>query len=83
MFHLLSLRNERGSVIITTNLESSRWGELFPDAMLAGALVDRLTHRSHILNMNGESYRLASRLNAVEVDPFRKREVLPTPPPPD
>ena len=70
LFHFLSARHERGSVIITTNLEFSRWGELFPDAMLAGALVDRLTHRSHILNMNGESYRLAIRLQALEADRF-------------
>jgi len=62
LFHVLSSRNERGSHIITTNLEFSRWGELFPDAMLAGALVDRLTHRSHILNMNAESFRLAESL---------------------
>lgn len=62
LFHVLSDRNERGSVIITTNLEFSRWSELFPDTMLTGALVDRLTHHGHILNMNGDSYRLASRL---------------------
>ena len=40
LFHILSDRNERGSVIITTNLEFSRWSELFPDTMLTGALVD-------------------------------------------
>ena len=62
LFHVLSDRNERGSVIITTNLEFSRWNELFPDTMFTGALVDRLTHHGHILNMNGDSYRLASRL---------------------
>ena len=82
LFHLLSARNERGSVIITTNLEFSRWGELFPDAMLAGALVDRLTHRSHILNMNGESYRLATRLQALEAGGIPpSEEVMPTHPP--
>lgn len=58
LFHVLSGRNERGSVIITTNLEFSRWDELFPDTMLTAALIDRLTHRGHILNMNGDSYRL-------------------------
>lgn len=68
LFHVLSGRNERGSVIITTNLEFSRWGELFPDTMLTGALVDRLTHHAHILNMNGDSYRLASRLQGGQVD---------------
>jgi DNA replication protein DnaC len=63
LFHLLSIRNERGSVIITTNLEFSRWGELFPDSMLTAALIDRLTHHAHILNMNGESYRFKQRLS--------------------
>lgn len=62
LFHILSERNERGSVIITTNLEFSRWTEIFPDTMLAAALVDRLTHRAHILDMNGPSYRLDQRL---------------------
>jgi len=77
LFHLLSLRNERGSVIITTNLEFSRWGEIFPDIMLAGALVDRLTHRSHILDLNGESYRLATRLHSMEAGLSPTGEVMP------
>jgi len=63
LFHVLSIRNERGSVIITTNLEFSRWGELFPNSMLTAALIDRLTHHAHILNMNAESYRFKQRLN--------------------
>jgi DNA replication protein DnaC len=64
LFHVLSNRNERGSVIITTNLEFSRWGELFPNEMLTAALIDRLTHRAHIMDMNSESYRLKQRLEA-------------------
>lgn len=67
LFHVLSSRNERGSVLITTNLEFSRWNEIFQDAMLTTAVVDRLTHHSHILNMNGESFRLTESLK-------RKRE---------
>ena len=62
MFQVVSERNERGSIIITTNLEFSRWSEMFPDSMLTAALVDRLTHSAHILNMNGQSYRLRQRL---------------------
>jgi len=62
LFHVLSNRNERGSVIITTNLEFSRWGELFPNEMLTAALIDRLTHHAYILDMNSESYRLKQRL---------------------
>jgi DNA replication protein DnaC len=62
LFHQLSLRNERGSVAITTNLEFSRWEEFFPDSMMTAALVDRLTHHAHILNMNATSFRLRQRL---------------------
>jgi DNA replication protein DnaC len=43
--------------MITTNLEFSRWVEFFQDTVLTAALVDRLTFRAHILNMNGTSYR--------------------------
>jgi DNA replication protein DnaC len=62
LFHQLSVRNERGSVAITTNLEFSRWEEFFPDTMLTAALIDRLTHHAHIINMNGTSFRLKERL---------------------
>ncbi len=48
------------STVITTNLEFSKWTEMFANATLVAALVDRLTYRSHILNMNGKSYRLQS-----------------------
>jgi DNA replication protein DnaC len=68
LFHQLSVRNERGSVAITTNLEFSHWGEFFPDTMLTAALIDRLTHHSHILNMNGESYRLKQRMRQAKGD---------------
>ncbi len=62
LFHVLSERNERGSVIITTNLQFSDWTAIFPDTMLTAALVDRLTHRAHILDMNGPSYRIEQRM---------------------
>ena len=58
LFQVISNRYERGSVIITTNLPFSRWTELFGDATLTAALVDRLAHRAILLDMNGESYRL-------------------------
>lgn len=57
LFKIISDRSEKGSVIITTNLEFSRWTELFDNATMVAALVDRITFRSHVLNMNGESYR--------------------------
>jgi DNA replication protein DnaC len=58
LFNHLSLRAGRKSTIITTNLGFDRWEEIFGDPILTAALVDRLTHKAHLVNMNGESYRL-------------------------
>ena len=58
LFKIISDRAEKSSVIISTNLEFSRWTELFENPTLIAALVDRLTFRSHILNMNNPSYRM-------------------------
>lgn len=60
LFKVLSERSERSSTIVTTNLPFSRWTELFENTVMVAALVDRLTFRSHVLDMNGESYRLSS-----------------------
>lgn len=58
LFNHLSLRIGRKSTIITTNLGFDRWDEIFGDPVLTAALVDRLTHKAYLVNMNGESYRL-------------------------
>ena len=66
LFEVFSQRYERGSVLVTTNLPFDEWTEVFGSERLTGALLDRLTHRVHILEMNGESYRLKqSRQTAV------------------
>jgi len=57
LFNLLSNRNDTGSMIVTTNLSFEKWEDLFGDTVLAGALVDRLTHKAHVLDMSGDSYR--------------------------
>ena len=49
---------ERGSTIITSNLPFDEWTSVFGNERLTGALLDRLTHHVHILEMNGDSYRL-------------------------
>lgn len=59
LFNLLSSRNDKGSIILTTNLNFERWEEVFKDPMLTGAIVDRLAHRAHIMDMSREkSYRM-------------------------
>jgi len=52
LFNLLSNRNDKGSIIITTNLTFDRWEEIFKDTMLTGAIVDRLAHKAHILDIS-------------------------------
>jgi DNA replication protein DnaC len=59
LFELISQRYERGSTFITSNLPFDEWTETFGSERLTGALLDRLTHHVSILEMNGESYRLA------------------------
>ncbi|VAW12912.1 Mobile element protein [hydrothermal vent metagenome] len=58
LFEVFSKRYERGSTIVTSNLPFDEWTQTFGSERLTGALLDRLTHYVHILEMNGESYRL-------------------------
>ena len=58
LFTHLSLRSGRKSTILTTNLSFDRWNEIFQDPVLTAAMVDRLTHKSYLVNMNGNSFRL-------------------------
>jgi DNA replication protein DnaC len=64
MFQVLAERHERGSVIITTNLGFADWTQVFGDATLTATLLDRLTHKAHIINCTWESYRLKETLRA-------------------
>ena len=58
LFEVFSQRYERGSIIVTSNLPFDEWTNVFASERLTGALLDRLTHHVHILEMNGDSYRL-------------------------
>jgi DNA replication protein DnaC len=58
LFEVISQCYERGSLIITSNLPFDEWTQTFGSERLTGALLDRLTHHIHILEMNGESFRL-------------------------
>ncbi len=64
LFEVISQCYERGSIIITSNLPFDEWTEIFGSERLTGALLDRLTHHVHILEMNGDSFRLKQSRNA-------------------
>ena len=57
VFQVISERNERGSLILTTNLPFSDWTKVFPDPRLAKAVIDRITHRAHIIDTGTDSWR--------------------------
>ena len=58
LFEVFSQRYERGSTLVTSNLPFQEWTEILGSERLTGALLDRLTHHVHLLEMNGDSYRL-------------------------
>ena len=63
LFQLINKRYEKSSTIITTNKPFAEWGELFGDPMIANAILDRLLHHSHVININGNSYRLKDKIS--------------------
>ncbi len=60
-FQLVASRYERTSVIVTSNKPFGRWGEVFGDATIAAAMIDRLVHHAEVVSLKGESYRLKDR----------------------
>jgi DNA replication protein DnaC len=62
LFQVLAERHEKGSVMITTNLGFADWTQVFGDPVMTAALLDRLTHKAHIVNCTWESYRLKQSL---------------------
>lgn len=62
LFRVVSDSYERRSLIITTNLEFSKWGTIFTDDQMAAAMIDRVVHHGHILVFEGESYRMKNSL---------------------
>ncbi len=64
LFTLISARYERGSIILTSNKGFAEWGEVLGDPVIATAILDRLLHHSHVLNIRGDSYRLREKKRA-------------------
>ena len=75
LFEIFSQRHERGSTIVTSNLPFEEWTSVFGNQRLTGALLDRLTHHVHILELNGESYRLKQSKARRRRDPRPPDEV--------
>ena len=67
-FNVVAKRYERASIIVTSNLPFSQWAQAFADDQtLTAALLDRLLHHSHIVQISGESYRLKDKRKAGQV----------------
>jgi DNA replication protein DnaC len=64
LFQVFADRYERRSLLLTSNLGFSDWGQVFQGERMTAALLDRLTHRCHIFEMNGESYRFRESMKA-------------------
>jgi DNA replication protein DnaC len=64
LFQLFADRYERKSLLLTSNLAFGDWGQVFQGERMTAALLDRLTHRCHIFEMNGESYRFRESMKA-------------------
>jgi DNA replication protein DnaC len=62
LFRVIADSYETRSLIVTTNLEFSKWGSLFTDDQMAAAMIDRLAHHGHLLLFDGESYRMTHAL---------------------
>jgi len=80
LFQVLAERHERRSVIVTTNLGFADWTQIFGDANLTAALLDRLTHRAHIIQCTWESYRLRETLRVSRETKPMKTQPGPTGP---
>jgi IstB-like ATP binding protein len=61
LFQVVSQRYLKTSIVITTNRGAGAWGEILGDTTVAAAMLDRLLHRSVVINLDGESYRLRDR----------------------
>jgi len=73
LFQMFAERYERRSLLITSNLAFGEWGQVFQGERMTAALLDRLTHRCHIFEMNGESYRFRESMKAKKEPPKKAK----------
>ncbi len=73
LFQVFAERYERRSLLITSNLAFGDWGQVFQGERMTAALLDRLTHRCHIFEMNGESYRFRESMKAKKEPPKKAK----------
>jgi DNA replication protein DnaC len=66
LFQIFAERYERASILVTSNLAFSDWGSIFQGERMTAALLDRFTHRCHIFEINGESYRFRESAKAAK-----------------
>jgi DNA replication protein DnaC len=79
LFHVVSRRYEHGSIILTTNRGIASWGDIFPDTIVATAILDRLLHHAAVVTINGPSYRM--RRHQTKLDQLRDGLAQPRSPP--
>lgn len=77
LFSFISQRYLRGSLLVTTNLAFAEWTEVFQDARLVGALLDRLAHHCHVVEFSGDSYRFRQSLARQSASAGRSNAVMP------
>ena len=72
-FQLVNARHERASTVLTSNKGFEDWGRVLGDEVMAAALIDRLVHRCHIVNIRGNSYRMRDHQNLMRSGTDRRR----------
>ena len=68
------------STVLTSNKSFDEWGEIFGDDVMAAALIDRLVHHCHIVNIRGNSYRLRQHTELAPAAPWQPQRPAPAPP---
>ena len=76
-FQLINARHERASTVLTSNKGFEEWGGVLGDEVMTAALIDRLLHHCHIVNIRGNSYRMRERQDLLRPDPENPHEATP------